>query len=470
MKKLIIAVLVLGAIVGGYFYVLWYVRAPMSWLAGKKATAVLGDLEVPITASGHIRPKSVTNVKSEASGEVQGIFFGLGDMVEKDELIIRLDPSDEERNVERADAELKQAQVAWSLSKLDAEQARDVGVLLADAQFKQAKARYDMTKREFDYLDLQADATGSASDKELGDAKSYMEEAEAQKDAAVAEKSKANITVLMAAEKIKSAEQNKNAMERLLEDAKERLDETEVKAPEAGMVVARHVQEGELVMSGTTSLTGGTVLMEIADVSEIYAEVNVDEADIGLVRSLAPESALPGREATTRPDDAPKPLRELPEGVIETGQRVKVTVEAYPDDTFYGVIDQISPQSEVIRAIATFKVRIKITSPNRDKLTRVLNTQAQAKFTAKSVRNAILVDYEAMKPNPEGDGYGVYVPYRPPGESKVEHKFVPCEFGVDNRVQVEVKKGLKEGQIVYTELPKKTRKEQKAEDEAEDQE
>ncbi len=253
MKKLIIAVLLLGAVVGAYFYVLWYVRAPMSWLAGKKATAVRGDLEVPITASGHIRPKSVTNVKSEASGEVQGIFFDLGDMVAKDDLIIRLDPSDEERNVERADAELQQAQVAWKMAQLEERQAREVGRPMAAAKIKQANARYTLTKSDYEARKEQ-EATDCASRKELSDKKAIMEEAEAQTMMAEAEKNQAELAVEIAIEKIKSAEQHKNAMQRLKEEAEERLDETEVKVPENGMVVARHVQEGELVMSGTTQL------------------------------------------------------------------------------------------------------------------------------------------------------------------------------------------------------------------------
>ena len=81
MKKLIIGIIVLGGIGGGYYYVLNYVRAPLSMLQGKTVVTTRGDLEVPITASGHIRPASVTNVKSKASGEVNEIFAHIGDMV-----------------------------------------------------------------------------------------------------------------------------------------------------------------------------------------------------------------------------------------------------------------------------------------------------------------------------------------------------------------------------------------------------
>lgn len=465
MKKLIITVVVLGAIVGGYFYVLKYVRAPLSILEGELVRTRRGDLLVPITASGHIRPASVTNIKGEASGEVVEIPFEVGEMVHQGALIIRLDKTDEQRNVERAEADFERANIALEQAKLKRQEAQDVGVPLARAKLKRATAGFTLSEialnkqKELRAMELADGTFSAASEQEYQEKVAMFEEAEANKEAAEAELTQAGIAVEMADKEIRSATESVKAAERILDDAKERLKETSVYAPIDGMVVDRRVQIGELVMSGTTSLTGGTIMIELADVSEIYAEINVDEADIGLVRELAPTSARPGGDAATRP-------ATLPEGTIETGQKVEVTVEAYPEDTFYGVIERISPQSEVVRAIATFKVWIRITSDNLDMLKKVLNTQAQANFTAKSVTDAILVNYEAMKPNPDGEGYGVYVPVVRPGKRKPKPEFVPCQFGVDNRVDVEVIEGLDEGQKVYIKLPKKTPREQEAEQEA----
>jgi HlyD family secretion protein len=224
------------------------------------------------------------------------------------------------------------------------------------------------------------------------------------------------------------------------------------------MVLTRNVQKGEVIQGGRTTFTGGTVLMEIADVSEIFAEVNVDEADIGQVRLLAPPSARPG--SSTQP-------ASLPEGVIEKGEPVEVTVETFKDEKFFGQIERISPQSENTGGIAKFKVRIRINSDNRDKLVGLLNTQAEAHFTAKSVRDALLVSYDAIQKDPNGEDYGVYVPFTPPGKDKAEAKFKKVKFGVDNGVDVEVKEGLKEGDVVYTKLPQKTQKEKDAEEKGE---
>jgi len=214
------------------------------------------------------------------------------------------------------------------------------------------------------------------------------------------------------------------------------------------------------VQSGTTSLTGGTVLMEIADVSDIYAVVNVDEADIGEVRELAPPSAVPGPTAT-------QPAT-LPAHVFDKNELVEVTVESFPHEKFFGVIERIAPQSQLMQAIATFKVWIRITSDNKQELIGLLNTQAEAHFTVKSVTDAILVSYDAIKKDPNGEGYGVFVPVTNPETHKRDYEFRACKFGIDNGIDVEVIEGLQPGDEVYVRLPQKTQKEKEAEENAGD--
>ena len=236
-------------------------------------------------------------------------------------------------------------------------------------------------------------------------------------------------------------------------------------SPIDGMVLRRQVEIGEVVQSGKTSLTGGTVLIELADVSSVYAVVNVDEADIGLVRDLAPQEARPGY-ATMPADTASRPEGEesgevavsqpveLPEGVIAMNQSVELEIESFPSESFSGVIERIAPQSDISQAIATFKVWIRVTGDNRSKLVGLLNVQAEAHFKAKSVSDAILVSYDAFQKNPDGDGFGVYVPAVDPRTGKKNRKeFRPCVFGRDNGINVEVIEGLKEGEEVWTKLP-----------------
>jgi len=99
MKKLIIAVVCL-VVVGLLYYV---IRRPMSlgFLEGKWVVTTRGDLVRPITASGKIEPASIVQIKGKASGEVVETPFKDGATVHKGDLIIKLDPIDEQRNVDK---------------------------------------------------------------------------------------------------------------------------------------------------------------------------------------------------------------------------------------------------------------------------------------------------------------------------------------------------------------------------------
>jgi HlyD family secretion protein len=465
MKKLVIAILVIGIPIGAYFYIREYGQVNLSVLEGEKTQAYLGDLVVPITASGHIRPDSITQIKSEASGEIVDIPFDVGMMVDRGGLLVRLDESDEQRRVDQAKADEAKAKVNLQRAEITLEERRKVGTLLAEAKLKQAQARLERAKEDHTYYKRNWQE-GAGTQREYVLARTALEEAEAALTLAQAEQNQAQIAIDLAKQDVAVAKESLKTASKAREDAEERLSETKIFSPIEGMVLDRLVQVGEMVQSGTTSLTGGSVLVTVADVSDIYAVVNVDEADIGMVRDLAPPTAVPG-SAATQPglvamkaaDGAGAPTTQyatLPEEVLGTGQEVEVTVESFPNETFYGVIERISPQSEISQAIATFKVWIRITSDNRDELIGLLNTQAEAHFTAKSVTDAVLVSYDAFHRNPDGDGFGVYVPK---GEDDRDYEFRECKFGVDNGIDVQVIEGLDAGEWVFTKLPKKTERE-----------
>ena len=467
MKKVIIAIVLLVMLVGGYFLLVTQVRGGLSLLRGKTDETRRGDLEVPITASGKIGPASITQIKGKASGEVIEIPFDRGDFVHKGDLILRLDKIDEQRNVDRATAEWNRAVITNEKAVIAVTQAKDVGIVLAQAKVAQAVAQEKLAHVDLQHLEgSDAANEGHTTSIELERAQAQYEQTVAMTAAARAEATQANVAVKMAGKDVKMTEQAVKAALQIKMETEERLRETSVYAPIDGVIVMRRVQVGEVVQSGKTSLTGGTVLMEIADLSDVYAEVNVDEADIGLVRDLTPATRMTSEPVEASAASQPeKPLTTLPAGTFDQNQTVEITVETYPDEIFEGVIERISPQSEIVRAIATFNVRIRVIGDNRQKLTKVLGTQAQATFTAKSVTDAVLVKVEAMKPNPSGEGYGVYIPGEP---GTKDYEFVPCKFGSDNRVEVAVIEGPESGQKVYLQLPIKTHREKKEEEKEEE--
>ncbi len=260
------------------------------------------------------------------------------------------------------------------------------------------------------------------------------------------------------------------------EDEIERRKECNIYAPITGMVAKINVRVGEMIQSGTTSLTGGTMLMTLADISDLYITAQVDEADISSVLELAPPQARPGiqrveaelkqnmtaaadngelsgraliKALTTAPASQPSVALA---GGVEQGKPVRISVEAFRGEEFEGTIEHISPEPLRQQSIVTYDVRIRLTSPNRYKL--LLGMQADAEFTSESV-NAVVVPVDAVKII-DGDGgrgeRGVWLPADDsaaiPGK-----KWQACRFGLDDGIDIEVLKGLKEGQKVYTKLP-----------------
>lgn len=463
MKKLILFIVIVGLLVGCYSLVLKYGQVGGALLEGQKVRVHRGDLEVPITASGRIEPASIAQIKGKASGEVINIPQKIGEMVAKGDVIVQLDRSDEQRNYDRAKADYDRATIALERAIITKEEAAKVGIPMAQAELNQALARRDLIKVEYDFKKgVEAKSPTAISPQEVATITARYDEAKAAVAAAEAKMEQARIAERYAEKDVSTMRQNVEMAEKQLDETKQRLDETTIVAPSDGMVLKQYVRVGEVVQSGKTSLTGGTVLLDLADVSSIYAVVNVDEADIGLVRQLSPPSARPGppEEESAERNAEGTPVKDavaLPENTIDTNGEVDVTVESFPAERFRGVIERIAPQSELSAAIATFKVWIRIVSPNRTMLVGLLNSQAEAHFTAKSVQDAILVSYDAFQKNPSGDGFGVYVPT----SSLKKYEFRPCEFGRDNGIDVQVIKGLQEGEEVYTQLPQMTRRQEK---------
>jgi HlyD family secretion protein len=463
MKKLIITIVVIAALGGGYVW-LRAQRLELGALDATFGTVRRGDLTIPIKASGKIQPKSKREIKSKASGEIIAVHFEAGRMVRESDVLVDLKRDDEQRNKDAAEAARDQAQIALDSAEITLKDRQLTGVVAAEAARDSAAAGLARIKAEYDFKnELRKNKPEMIPPVEWETIEAQYKDAEAKlRNADVEVKKAKEIAIPMAQKEVERAKSALVSAEKKLEDAQERLRETTVRSPIDGMVLQVFRNVGEMIQSGTQSLTGGTVLMEIADVSEIYMVASVDEADIGKVRAMAPPQARPGFDARAATQPTSRPL--VTQDTVKEQTPVEISVEAFPDERFEGVIERISPESEIQAAVATFEVRIRITSPNRDKIRGLAGIQAEAKFTSVPVKNALLVPYEAVMRGPTG-GLGVYVPVTKPGAAGEEPEFRPCKFGSDNGVDVVVVSGLEEGQRVYTKLPIKTRSEKKAEGE-----
>ena len=109
----------------------------------------------------------------------------------------------------------------------------------------------------------------------------------------------------------------------------EKLDDMRVLSPVSGVVIARPVEVGEVVVSGILSTVTGTKLFEIGDPSQMMVKADISEVDVGRMKP---------------------------------GQPVNIIVDTYPDTTYHGVVHRIAPMGEIRQgsSIVTFATEIRI--------------------------------------------------------------------------------------------------------------
>lgn len=113
-----------------------------------------------------------------------------------------------------------------------------------------------------------------------------------------------------------------------LSKAKQNLGYTSIYAPIYGIVMNREVEEGQTV---TASMNTPELFTIANDLTEMQVEADVDEADIGIVTE---------------------------------GQRVKFTVDAFPDETFSGDITQVRLQPQETSNVITYTVIVTVANPD----------------------------------------------------------------------------------------------------------
>ena len=277
MKKLVIAGLVLAALAAaGYIGVTRY-RARQQQIVVTVEAVAARDLEAIVSASGKIQPNRLVNISADTSGRVVNLNVQEGQRVTKGQFLLQIDPKSLRTRVEGGAASLKAAEGSLSQSRQAVETSR---VQLEQAQKNLARQR-DLWKEG---LTTRENLERSESDART--AESTLRERERQVDAQAA----------------------RIAQERAsLQSAEYDLSKVRIESPIDGIVTRRNIQEGETAVIGTMN-NAGTVLLTLADMSQIQAEVEVDETNI-------PQVAL--------------------------GQPARVTIDAIPDRTFKGHVTEI---------------------------------------------------------------------------------------------------------------------------------
>ena len=229
------------------------------------------DIIIDAQANGAVEPINVVEVKSKASGLIIRMPVETGTQVRPGDLVIQVDTRDVQNQYNQSAAD---------------EKAADARLQVAAAQKKRSDEMFQskvITAQEHETAAL-----------DYANAEAAVIRAHANTDL-----------------------------------AKQRLEDATVRASVSGTVIEKTVSEGMVIASATNSVSGGTTLIKMADLTRVRMRAQFNETDIGQIRS---------------------------------GQPAIVIVDAYPDRRFNGVVEKIEPQAVVQQGVTMFPVLVTLSN------------------------------------------------------------------------------------------------------------
>src|SRR5215467_1080245 len=273
--KLILAVLIVVAIssIAGYSI---FARN-RGLVAVQVGRVVQQDLTQTVSANGEIKPKKYVNVSSNMMGRIVHMPVKEGDRVRNGDLLVQLESIQSEADVKAAEAALDAAEAEV--------EGMSASIRSADATVASSKA--DITRSDADLVRArQAFDRSEQMNKEGLIAKDAYEKAKADYDMTVATLNSAKARLAQAeAQSAQVLKQRDSTITHIAQQragltrARDQFSKTTIRSTLDGIITYLPVNEGEIAIVGVQN-QAGTVLMTIADMSVITAEVKVDETDI----------------------------------------------------------------------------------------------------------------------------------------------------------------------------------------------
>ncbi len=233
-----------------------------------------GDLMITAEATGNVEPVRKVEVKSKASGEILRLHVDIGDRVEPGALLAEIDPRDVRNASDQAEADLEVAQARLDIALAQLGRSEE---LLASGVI----SVQEHESKNLEFANAQATHVKAETNHEL---------------------------------------------------AQLRLQDVTIRAPMAGTILEKNVEEGQVIQSASQNVSGGSVLLVMANLQEMQVRTLVDETDMGEIRA---------------------------------GMQTSVTVEAYPDRPFVGQVEKIEPQAVVQQNVTMFPVIVRLDNRSR---------------------------------------------------------------------------------------------------------
>src|SRR6185295_1633217 len=373
MRRFFIGAVLVGAVVAGLGYFFLRDGSDQRFIT---APVERGTISTFVKATGSVDAVITVEVSSQLSGRVSEVLVNYNDEVKAGQPIARLDPEIFAARVSEAKAILKvaiataeQQKSALRRTQAALESAR-TSRKISEAQLAAAQARQQEIERDVQRNTTLA-RTASISDRELTQSR-------AQRDAGAANlraleedvtlKAQAieiaDAEVSMAQANVQNAEAVVEQRQAALEQAELDLARTIIRAPIDGVIIKRDVNPGQTVAD---TLEAKTLFKIAQDLREMEVRGRIDEADVGRLR---------------------------------VGQKVRFTVDAYPDRAFTGRVLQIRKSPEVVQNVVTYTAIV--SAPNPD-LLLLPGMTAQLRIVVSDTGEVLKIPNQALRFRPAGE-------------------------------------------------------------------
>lgn len=386
------------------------------------------DLEALVSASGKVEPRKTVNISAQSMGRVTRLAVNEGDRVTAGQFLLQIDPVTAESAVRRDEASVAAARTSL-------EQAR-IGVRSAEVNLDLAQQNL---KRQQDLWEA-----GLTTRETLEKTQNELEVRETDLRARQQE--------------VRTREEQLQQQLAGLTSTQHNLRQSRFEAPFDGIVTRRNVEVGDTAVVGTMN-NPGTVLLTVADMSIIEAEVEVDETDIPLVQMGQPArvtiDAIPNRTFkghVTEIGNSPIQTAGAQTGAQRTATNFKVVVtldeqvpEVRPGFTCTAEITTATRQQTVSVPIQALSVR-ELIYDERDNIVRTPRPPQPGFRFGPSVEPAVSANtpVELLPGQRREETEGVFV------VRDGKALFVPVELGIAGERYFEVTGGLEEGDRVIT--------------------
>ena len=336
MRFAAVAVLLLCILIAGLDYANSQRSPPAAFLT---APVERGSIATAVKANGAVEAVLTVEVSSQLSGRIADVFVNFNDAVKAGQPIAQIDPAIFAARVKEARAALNVAKANVRVQNSAVERAKISAInrltakRLAEAQSAAIKAKQIEAEKDLQRK-TQLARTGNVSEHELSHVMATREAAVADLRASLEQIQMRAEAIIITEAELRMAEANLDNAKAVVEERQAALDQaqldlerTVIGAPIDGIIIKRDVNPGQTV---AVSLEAKTLFKIANDLRVMEVHGKIDEADVGQ---------------------------------LKVGQAAKFTVDAYPNQTFTGKVQQIRRSPEIVQNVVTYTAIISAPNP-----------------------------------------------------------------------------------------------------------